>query len=151
MKQILMITILSLMSLTSCQKLSTENDKKALEQLNKIWNDNILSGNRMANADLFTQDGIRIEGGKIYSGRDEIRALFSKQTTQRKYVKQENKLQRIWSSKEFITTEIIQSQSYIKNETGDTITLRNAAIAIYKRQPDGSLKLAYNLKAELSD
>jgi putative heme iron utilization protein len=86
MKQILMITILSLMSLTSCQKLSTENDKKALEQLNKIWNDNILSGNRMANADLFTQDGIRIEGGKIYSGRDEIRALFSKQTTQRKYV-----------------------------------------------------------------
>jgi hypothetical protein len=55
------------------------------------------------------------------------------------------------SSKEFITTEIIQSQSYIKNETGDTITLRNAAIAIYKRQPDGSLKLAYNLKAELSD
>jgi len=150
MKQILMISILALMSLTSCQKLSTENDKKAIEKLNKIWNDNILSGNRVANADLFTQDGIRIEGGKIYSGRDEIRALFSKQTTQRKYVKQENKLQRIWSSKEFITTEIIQSQSYIQNETGDTITLRNAAVAIYKRQPDGSLKLAYNLKTELT-
>jgi len=146
-----MITVLISISLTSCQKLSTENDKKALEQFNKTWNDNILSGNRMANADLFTEDGIRIEGGKIYSGRDEISALFSKQTTQRKYVKQENKLQRIWSSKEFITAEIIQSQSYIKNETGDTITLKNAAIAIYKRQPDGSLKLEYNLKAELSD
>ena len=140
------------MILTSCQeKLSMENDLKALEQLNTTWNNNILTGHRTANADLFTEDGIRIEGGNIYSGREEIRALFSSQTVQRKYVHQENKIQKIWQSKEFITAEIIQIQSYIQNETGDTIIKRNAAIAIYERQPDGSLRLAYNLKTELSD
>jgi hypothetical protein len=152
MKQIAWSLILLIMILTSCQeKLSMENDLKSLEQLNKTWNNNILAGHRTSNADLFTEDGIRIEGGKIYSGREEIRALFSSQKVQRKYVHQENKIQKIWQSKEFITAEIIQIQSYIQNETGDTIIKRNAAIAIYERQPDGSLRLAYNLKTELSD
>jgi len=152
MKQIAWILILLIMILTSCQeKLSMENDLKVLEQLNTTWNNNILTGHRTANADLFTEDGIRIEGGKIYSGREEIRALLSSQTVQRKYVHQENKIQKIWQSKKFITAEIIQIQSYIQNETGDTIIKRNAAVAIYERQPDGSLRLAYNLKTELSD
>jgi uncharacterized protein (TIGR02246 family) len=152
MKQTVLILILFMMSLSSCkEKLSLEKDLKAIDQLNKTWNDNILSGNRSANADLFTEDGVRIEGGKIYSGKEEIRTLFSTQTIQRKYVSQENKIQKIWQSKDFITVEIIQIQAYIQNETLDTIIKKNAAVAIYKRQPDGSLRLAYNLKTELSD
>ena len=151
MKRLASILTLSIIILTSCQKkLSLEKDIKALEQLNKKWNDNIISGNRAANADFFTEDGIRIEGGKIYSGREEIRTLFSSQIVQRKYVHQENKIQKIWQSKKNLTAEIIQIQSYIQNETGHTITKKNAAVAIYERQPDGSLKLAYNLKTELS-
>jgi uncharacterized protein (TIGR02246 family) len=152
MKKIAWILTLLIMILTSChEKLSMENDLKSLEQLNKTWNNNILTGHREANADLFTEDGVRIEGGKIYSGREEIRALFSSQTVQRNYVHQENKIQKIWQSKEFITAEVIQIQSYIQNESGDTIIKRNAAVAIYERQPDGSLRLDYNLKTELND
>ena len=65
MKQIAWNLILLIMILTSCQeKLSMENDLKALEQLNTTWNNNILTGHRTANADLFTEDGLRIEGGE---------------------------------------------------------------------------------------
>ena len=128
MKRLASILTLSIIILTSCQKkLSLEKDIKALEQLNKKWNDNIISGNRAANADFFTE------------------------IVQRKYVHQENKIQKIWQSKKNLTAEIIQIQSYIQNETGHTITKKNAAVAIYERQPDGSLKLAYNLKTELSN
>ncbi len=67
MKRLASILTLSIIILTSCQKkLSLEKDIKALEQLNKKWNDNIISGNRAANADFFTEDGIRIEGKRLY-------------------------------------------------------------------------------------
>lgn len=83
--------------------MSLQKDIKAVEQFNKKWNDNILLGNRTANADFFTEDGIRIEGGKIYSGREAIRTLFNNQIVQRKDVHQENKIEKIWQSKKFIT------------------------------------------------
>jgi len=153
MKKVVLILLFTLIALTSCQnKDLTSNDEKSIEQFNKTWNDNILSGNRVANANLFTDDGVRIEGGKTYNGKDEIRSLFSKQTVQRIYIRQENKIQKIWSSMDFITTEIIQTQVYLNNETGDTITKKSAAIAIFIRNPDDrSLKLAYNLKTELTE
>ncbi len=143
---ILIITLFS----SACQKkYSIAEDKKSIEQLNKKWNENVLSGHRLDNADLFTDDGIRIEGGKICSGKDSIRSLLNSQTVQRQYIQQENKTQKIWSSKDFITAEIIQKQVFIQNETGDTITKRNAAIVIFMRQSDGTLKIAYQLKSEL--
>ena len=144
--------IVILLFSSACQKkYSVTEDEKSIEQLNKKWNENVLSGHRLDNADLFTDDGIRIEGGKICSGKDSIRSFLSSQTVQRQYIQQENKTQKIWSSKDFITAEIIQKQVFIQNETGDTITKRNAAVVIFKRQIDGTLKIAYQLKSELKD
>jgi hypothetical protein len=147
------LTIIVILIFSSaCQKkYSVTGDEKLIEQLNKKWNENVLSGHRLDNAELFTDDGIRIEGGKICSGKDSIRFFLSSQTTQRQYIQQENKTQKIWSSKDFITAEIIQKQVFIQNQTGDTITKRNAAVVIFKRQIDGTLKIAYQLKSELKD
>jgi uncharacterized protein (TIGR02246 family) len=152
MKKIIILPILIALLFASCQReFSTTEDEKSIAEINNLWNQNALSGDRVANADLFTEDGIRIESGKVYSGREAIRSFLSMQTTQRKYIKQENKIQRMWSAKDFITTEIIQTQVFIHNETGDTITKRSAAIAIFSRQKDRSLKLSYNLKTELTE
>jgi uncharacterized protein (TIGR02246 family) len=151
MKIILIPTLLVLI-ICSCQReYSTIEDEKSIAEFNNQWNQNALSGNRVANAELFTEDGVRIEAGKVYKGRDAIRSFLSMQSDKRKYIQQENKTQRIWSAKDFITTELIQTQVFIQSETGDTITKRNAAIAIFSRQPDGTLKLAYNLKTELTE
>ena len=151
MKIILIPTLLVLIT-TSCQReYSAAEDKKSIAEFNNQWNQNALSGNRVANAELFTEDGVRIEAGKVYKGREAIRSFLSMQSAKRKYIQQENKIQRIWSAKDFITSELIQTQVFIQSETGDTITKRSAAIAIFSRQPDGSLKLAYNLKTELTE
>jgi hypothetical protein len=152
MRYTVLTIIVILIFSSACQKkYSITEDEKSIEQLNKKWNENVLSGHRLYNADLFTDDGIRIEAGKICSGKDSIRSLLNSQTVQRQYIQQENKTQKIWSSKDFITAEIIQKQVFIQNETGDTITKRNAAIVIFKRQIDGTLKIAYQLKSELKD
>jgi uncharacterized protein (TIGR02246 family) len=150
MKIILIPTLLVLITISCKREYSEAEDKKSIAEFNNQWNQNALSGNRVANAELFTEDGIRIEAGKIYNGREAIRSFLSMQSAQRKYIKQENNIQRLWSAKDFITSELIQTQVFI-SETGDTITKRNAAIAIFSRQPDGSLKLAYNLKTELTE
>ena len=150
MKIILIPTLLVLLTISCKREYSEVEDKKSIAEFNNQWNQNALSGNRVANAELFTEDGVRIEAGKIYKGREAIRSFLSMQSANRKYIQQENKIQRLWSAKDFITSELIQTQIFI-NETGDTITKRNAAIAIFSRQPDGSLKLAYNLKTELTE
>jgi uncharacterized protein (TIGR02246 family) len=151
MKKILIPTLLVLITCSCQREYSTVEDEKSIAEFNNQWNQNALSGNRVANAELFTEDGVRIEAGKVYKGREAIRSFLSKQTAQRKYIQQENKIQKIWSAKDFITTELIQTQVFIQSETGDTITKKSAAIAIFSRQPDGTLKLAYNLKTELTE
>jgi uncharacterized protein (TIGR02246 family) len=151
MKKILIQTLLVLIACSCQREYSTVEDEKSIAEFNKQWNQNALSGNRVANAELFTEDGVRIEAGKVYKGREAIRSFLSMQSDKRKYIQQENKTQRIWSAKDFITAELIQTQVFIQSETGDTIIKRNAAIAIFSRQPDGSLELAYNLKTELTE
>lgn len=120
MKTILIPILLVLLTISCKREYSEAEDKKAIAEFNNQWNQNALSGNRVANAELFTEDGLRIEAGKIYKGRDAIRSFLTMQSDTRKYIQQENKIQRIWSAKDFITTEIIQTQVFIQSETGDT-------------------------------
>jgi ketosteroid isomerase-like protein len=150
MKQIVCFTILILFTSTSCQKdYSTSEDEQAITKLIETWDKNGLSGNRAENAEFFTNDGVRVEGGKIYSGKESIRKLFSSQQEHRTYLKLENKIERIWSSEDFITVTGIRTVSFINSVTGDTITNKSITVTVFERQADGSLKSAYNHKDDI--
>jgi predicted Rdx family selenoprotein len=147
MKQLLIFLTFSAFFFTSCQKkFSIKNDEVVLKNLIDKWEENGTKGNRLANAEFFTENGIRIQGGKTYKGKDAIRTLFSSPEEQKTYLKQENKVDRIWFSKEFITATSTRTVSYLNKATGDTITTSVEAINVFERQKDGSLKIAYSLK-----
>jgi ketosteroid isomerase-like protein len=78
MKLLLLIPIIIAFTAYSCQmKYSSSEDEIAIEKLVKEWENNGATGHRVANADFFTDDGIRVQGGKIYRGKEAIRDLFS--------------------------------------------------------------------------
>ncbi len=147
MKQFLIFLSFSVLSFTSCQKkFSIKDDEIVLKSLIDKWEENGNKGNRLANAAFFTEDGVRIQGGKAYRGKDDILTLFSSPEEQKTYLKQENKVDRIWASKESITVTSTRTVSYLNKVTGDTISTSVAAINIFESQKDGSLKIAYSLK-----
>jgi ketosteroid isomerase-like protein len=127
-------------------KYSSLEDEIAIEELVKEWENNGVTGNREANAEFFTDDGIRVQGGEIYRGKEAIRDLFSSPQEQKAFLRQENVIDRIWSSNEFITVASTRTISFISVDTGDTLTTSVAAINVFERQPDGTLKMAYSMK-----
>ena len=147
MKPLLLIPIIIAFTAYSCQmKYSSSEDEIAIEKLVQEWENNGATGHRVANADFFTDDGIRVQGGKIYRGKEAIRDLFSSPQEQKAFLNQENVIDRIWSSKEFITVASTRTISFISVDTGDTVTTSVAAVNVFERQPDGTLKMAYSMK-----
>jgi len=147
MKPLLFSIICVVFLANSCQmKYSSLEDEIAIEELVKEWENNGATGNREANAEFFTDDGIRVQGGKIYRGKEAIRDLFSSPQEQKAFLRQENVIDRIWSSNEFITVASTRTISFISVDTGDTVTSSVAAINVFERQPDGTLKMAYSMK-----
>jgi ketosteroid isomerase-like protein len=131
----------------SCQvNYSSSEDEKVIEKLVEEWENNGATGNRITNAEFFTDDGIRVQGGKIYRGKEAIRDLFSSPQEQKAFLSQENTIDRIWSSKEFITVASTRTISFISVDTGDTVNTSVAAVNVFERQPDGTLKMAYSMK-----
>jgi hypothetical protein len=150
MKNIVIGLLLVLFTGASCgRSYNPSDDKKAIAEFEELYNKNSKSGNKAANADLFTDDGIRIEGNKIYSGKEAIRELFRKQDEVRTILKQEMKGIKIWSSKDFITVTGTRVITFLDKSSQDTVVLESAIVALYERLPDGSLMLAYNLKNDL--
>jgi len=131
----------------SCQNRNTTNtNEEALNQFTEIWEANGNSGNRLANADLCTDDGILIRGGRVYSGKEEIREFLNKQQADIHFIHQELKEVKTWSSDEFYMSVGIRSITYIDSASGDTITTTVPAVNIFERQADGSFKLAFSMK-----
>ena len=53
-------------------------DKQAVINLTtRDWDANILNGNLDACIEFYTEDVVRIQNGEKFTGRDEIRAMFS--------------------------------------------------------------------------
>ena len=149
MKIILLNLFLILMGVTtlSCHNTySTQDDKTAMKQFSETWEANGSSGNREANVDLFTDDGILIRSGKVYSGKEEIRHFLSKQEAQVNFIHQEMKQVKKWSSEDFFITVGVRTMVYIDSESGDTISTSVPAVNIFERQKDGSVKLACSMK-----
>ena len=147
MKQMILSLLTIAIFVSSCkEKHSSHEDEKVINDLVNKWEENGASGNRLANAEFFTENGIRVQGGKTYRGKEAIRKLFGSPEEQNTYLNQENKIERIWFSEDFITVASTRTVSLINNTSGDTVKTSVAAINVFERQPDGSLKLAYSMK-----
>jgi len=147
MKRLILSLIVIGLIFISCQKqYSKESNQLALKKFNEAWEANGNSENRAANVDLFTDGGVLIRSGKVYAGKEEIREFLSKQEADIRFIHQELKQVKTWSSKEFFMSVGIRTITYIDTTSGDTISTSVPAVNIFERQPDGSFKLVCSMK-----
>ena len=78
-KYLLVLFVLSFILGTSCQKkYDIEVDRQALVKLTaEDWDANFLSGKPEANVDFYTEMALRIQDGKMYSGKEAIRTRLT--------------------------------------------------------------------------
>ncbi len=139
--------ILIVATTLSCQNTySTKDNEAALKKFSEAWEANGNSGNRVANVDLITDDGILIRSGKVYSGKEEIREFLSNQEATINFIHQKMKKVKTWSSEDFFMTVGLRTIVYIDSESGDTISTSVPAVNIFEIQNDGSVKLACSMK-----
>ena len=153
MKKLMLLAGLILMAGTSCQKkFDIEADKQVLVKLTaEDWDANFLSGDYEANVEFYTQDAIRIQSGKVISGKDAIRTLFNTYKDQSTVLKHENKVEDTRISGDLATVRGSFSGSFIHKESGDTINGKEVWVDICERQADGSWKMALTIIAELKE
>jgi hypothetical protein len=143
---ILSLIIIGLIAISCQNEYSTQDNQIALKKFSEVWESNGASGNRMANVDLFTDNGILVRNGKVYSGKEEIQEFLSKQGAEINFIHQEMKQVKTWSSEEFFMSVGVRTIVYIDAASGDTISTSVPAVNIFERQPDGSFRLACSMK-----
>jgi len=118
MKNLILSVIIIFFAVTSCQKkYDVEADRQALVKLTaEDWDANFLSGNTEANVNFYTEDAIRIWDGKVYAGKDAMRALFNTAQEEIIILKQENKVEDTWISGDLATVRGSFLGSYILKE-----------------------------------
>lgn len=154
MKKLILFMTLVFFVGTSCQKrYDIEADRQALVKLTaEDWDANFLSGNPDANVDFYTENAMRIDDdGKIYSGKDAIRALITAFPEEYIILKIENKAEDIKISGDLATVRGTFSGSSIYKESGDTINMEGVWVDICERQADGLWKMSLTIVAESED
>jgi len=153
MKKLILLVTIIFFAGTSCQKkYDIEADRQALTKLTaEDWDANFLSGNREANVNFYTENALRIWDGKVYSGKDAIRALFSTDSEGYTILKHENKVEDTKISGNLATVRGSFVGSFIHKESGDTLNIKEAWVDICERQADGSWKMALTIIAELKN
>ncbi|MBG0858035.1 MAG: DUF4440 domain-containing protein [Bacteroidales bacterium] len=147
------IPVVLILAVTSCQvNYNKEADKQALSKLTvEDWDSNINVGKSEANVEFYTEDAIRIDFGKVYSGKDEIHNLFNSLTVQYTLLKLENKVEDTRISGDLATVRGSCNVSFIQKESNDTINAKQAWVDICERQTDGSWKMILTIVSELKD
>jgi ketosteroid isomerase-like protein len=146
-KKMNLLLAMTVVTSFSCRNTnSIQGYEAAIKQFSETWEENGSSGNRIANVDLFTDDGILIRSGKVYSGKEEIREFLTIQEANINFIHQEMKQVKSWSSKDFFMSVGVRTIDYIDSATGDTISISVPAVNIFERQEDGSVKLACSMK-----
>jgi ketosteroid isomerase-like protein len=153
MKKLILFVTIIFFIVTSCQKkYDTVVDRQALVKLTaEDWDANFLSGNHEANVNFYTENALRIWDGKVYSGKDAIRTLFSMNSEGYIILKHENKVEDTKISGDLATVRGSFLGLFIHKESGDTINIKEAWVDICERQADGSWKMALTIIAELKD
>ena len=151
MKKLIVVIVPILLILTSCQNIiDPEADKQTIIKLNKEWDINTMKGNVEKNAALYTEDAIRIDGGKIYEGREAINNLLQSYAKGTTPLSMENKTENIWISGDIAAVRGAFKGSFIQDESGDTLNIKGAWSSVYERQADGTWKVVFSLGSPLN-
>ena len=151
-KLILFVAIISFVG-SSCQKkYDIEADKQALVKLTaEDWDANFLSGNPEANVEFYTEKALRIQGGVIYSGKEEIQTKLTSIRAGYTVLRHENTIEDTWISGDIATIRGTFSGSWIHKEWSDTLYAKGTWVDVCERQKDGSWKMVYTLASELQE
>ena len=155
-KSFLAFLAIILLTGISCQKKADiEADKQAFKQawakLTKDWDMNIKAGEQIKNTNHYTEDAIRIDNGKIYSGKEGIGKLLRSYNETTTPLSAENKAEKILVSGDLATVNGSFLGSFIQKESGDTLHLKEAWVSICERQADGSWLMSFTMVTELKD
>lgn len=136
---------------TTISEPDPEADREALVNLTtKDWDANFLAGNPDASVDFYTEDAVRIQDGKIYNGREEIRAFLTSEIRPGFTVSSsENTVEDIRISNNLATVRGTFLGSWAHAEWGDTLWNKGTWVDICERQEDGSWKMIYTMAMEL--
>ena len=151
-KLILFVAIISFVG-SSCQKkYDIEADKQALVKLTaEDWDANFLSGNPEANVEFYTEKALRIQGGVIYSGKEENQTKLTSIRAGYTVLRHENTIEDTWISGDIATIRGTFSGSWIHKEWGDTLYAKGTWVDVCERQKDGSWKMVFTLASELQE
>ena len=117
----------------SCQKkYQVQTIKTALKGFSDTWESNNKTGNRLANAELFTDDGVLIRSGKVYVGKQQIGTFLVEQDAKMIFIHQEIKQVKSWFDKDLFVTVGIRNIVYIDPISADTLSSSVPAVNIFK-------------------
>lgn len=149
---IILLPIFILITLGCSSNTDKESVKQAIEKISEEWDLNAESGNLVANADFYTEDGVRIGMGMLLKGPDEIRNAFQSFSESGKIIQNDNKVESIWISGDLAVVQGSFSGTFITNsEDGYRSTVEEAGTSIYERQNDGTWKMVLTVFADLTE
>jgi ketosteroid isomerase-like protein len=153
MKTLILFVTIIFFAGTSCQKeYDIEADKQAVVNLtSKDFDANFLSGKPEASVEFYTEMALRIQDGKIYSGKDAIHTNLTSIRSGYAVLKQEKTVEDTWISGDIATVRGTSLGSWIHKEWGDTLYRKDAYVDVCERQEDGSWKMVYTQTSELRE
>ena len=123
-----------------------EADREAVIKLTtKDWDENILAGNLDACVNSYTEDAVRIQDGKILTGKEEIRTIFSSVRPGFTVSTIENTVEDLWISGDMATVRGKFTGSWANKEWGDTLWAVGTWVDVCEKQGDGSWKMVFTM------
>lgn len=104
-----------------------------------------------ASVEFYTETALRIQDGKIYSGKEAIRTNLTSVREGYEILKRENTVEDTWISGDIATVRGTFFGSWIHREWGDTLYRKGTWVDVCERQKDGSWKMVFTLAAELRE
>ena len=150
-KYLILLAAVIICGSTSCVKEpDQEADRDAVIKLTaEDWDANILAGNLDACVNSYTDDAVRIQDGKILTGKEEIRAILSSVRPGFTISTAENTVEDLWISGNLASVRGMFTGSWVNQEWGDTLWRVGSWVDVCERQEDGSWKMVFTTASEL--
>ena len=150
-KKLLILLAPILLTVTSCQtEKDYEADEQAITKMNEQWDKNVMTDNEK-NADYFTDDGILVENGKVYEGKEAIANLFKTYQEDFTVLNSKKTIDDVKIEDDLATVRGLYSGSFISKLSGDTLNIKGAWVDLCEKQTGGDWKMVYSIGTELKD
>jgi ketosteroid isomerase-like protein len=147
----LFFMVMSMLVFSGCaEKAGQEADERTFIDFNKQWDRNADEGNLSANADYYTEDGIRVGMGMVLNNKEEIREAFREFEEEGRILENNNKLEKIWVSGDLAAVYGTFEGSFLAEDDTVPGKVTEAGVSLYERQKDGTWKLVLTVYEDLT-